>query len=127
MDDKDLNIPITKGISSPNVDFQDTNFLPKLEYELTKHGSGNLFKEFHDQPMTTMLTLLSLCHTVVTENYNDYENLKEIAYNASSPDDLALVSFADEVGGFQYLGKDDDQILSVRIRHTSQIIKYKLL
>lgn len=50
--------------------------------------------------MTTVLTVLSLCHTVVIENFKDKQNSNEIVYNASSPDDLALVCFANEIGGF---------------------------
>lgn len=42
--------------------------------------------------------LLSLCHTVITE-----EKDGNIVYNASSPDELALINFA-RYCGFEYLG-----------------------
>lgn len=42
--------------------------------------------------------LLGLCHTVITETRDN-----EVIYNASSPDELALVNFA-KFCGYKYLG-----------------------
>lgn len=44
---------------------------------------------------------MSVCHTVVTDDSED------TPYNASSPDELALISFAADIAGFQYIGKND--------------------
>lgn len=44
------------------------------------------------------LTALSVCHTVVCDNEGD-----EVVYQSSSPDELALVQGAKEVG-FELLG-----------------------
>jgi hypothetical protein len=59
--------------------------------------------------------LLSLCHTVVTENFKDSEG-EDVAYSASSPDDLALVCFSKEIGNFNYIGRDDEQIMSIYLK-----------
>ena len=45
---------------------------------------------------------LAICHTVLTEEKNG-----EIIYNASSPDELALLNFAKFVG-CEYEGTDDN-------------------
>lgn len=63
---------------------------------------------------------LSLCHTIITEEKAN----NEIVYNASSPDELALVNFAKYVG-FAYIGIDSDQNLLVKA--FNKIHKYKLL
>lgn len=60
------------------------------------------------------LTLLSVCHTVVTD--------EEGSYNASSPDELALISFASDIGGFQYIGKNDEQVMEVKIKETGEVL-----
>jgi magnesium-transporting ATPase (P-type) len=68
------------------------------------------------------LSILSLCHTVITEKVED-----KINYNASSPDELALVSFANEIGGFCFLGKNDENIMTIRVETTGEVLSYKLL
>ena len=65
------------------------------------------------------LFCLSLCHTIITE---DKDN--EMIYNASSPDELALVNFARLVG-YQYYGMDGDQ--NMLVNANNQIHKFKLL
>ena len=45
---------------------------------------------------------LALCHTVIVEEKNG-ENI----YNASSPDELALVNGA-KYFGYEFLGRDED-------------------
>lgn len=61
---------------------------------------------------------LSLCHTIIVE-YED-GNRK---YNASSPDELALVMGA-KFCGFEYLGMEEN-IMSVEYKNKK--FKYKLL
>ena len=73
--------------TTESVDFEDRNFMHDLSEELIDAS------QFH--PMTTALSILSLCHSVMVENHEN-----GIRYSANSPDDLALVSFAKEVGGF---------------------------
>ena len=62
---------------------------------------------------------LSLCHTIITEKKNG-----EIIYNASSPDELALVNCA-KFCGFEYMGTDENDNLLVE--HKNVTFKYKLL
>jgi phospholipid-transporting ATPase len=68
------------------------------------------------------MSVLSLCHTVITELVDGKVN-----YNASSPDELALVSFASDIAGFEYQGKDDENIMTLFIKRTGEFLRYKLL
>ena len=65
-----------------NVDFRDRNFFDHLD---KTHKNYQNLKDF--------LFELAICHTVLTEEKNG-----EIIYNASSPDELALLNFAKFVG-----------------------------
>lgn len=56
-----------------------------------------------------MLTHLSLCHTVV----NEVKDNKSF-YNASSPDELALVNAA-KYFNFTFIGRDDDNNIEISI------------
>lgn len=51
--------------------------------------------------------MLALCHTILTFKKNE-----QIAYSASSPDELALVNFASFLG-IKYLGKDEKDIITI--------------
>ncbi len=51
--------------------------------------------------------LLALCHTIITE-----EKDNELIYNASSPDELALINFA-KYAGFYYKGMDEKNVMTV--------------
>jgi len=62
---------------------------------------------------------LGVCHTIITETLNG-----QIVYNASSPDELALVNFAKYVG-CEYLGMDEDGRMQVSFKNV--IHKYRLL
>lgn len=68
------------------------------------------------------MSILSLCHTVITERTDD-----RIIYNASSPDELALVSFASDIAGFCYEGKNDENIMTIHVKYTNEKLRYKLL
>ena len=72
-----------------NVNFED----PKFEQHLDpSHENSKTLRKF--------LEALGLCHTVIT----DYKTTKEgehfIQYNATSPDELALVNGARHLGFF---------------------------
>lgn len=54
---------------------------------------------------------LALCHTIITEELDG-----KLCYNASSPDELALVNFA-KFTGYEYLGTDEHNYMSVRINN----------
>jgi len=65
-----------------------------------------------------MITL-ALCHTVITEVIED-----KIIYNASSPDELALLNFAKFLG-YEFLGIDDHN--NMEIRYEEEVFKYSLV
>jgi len=56
------------------------------------------------------LRFLGLCHTILVEKGED----GEIIYNASSPDELALVNFARYVG-YKFVGIDAENIITLEI------------
>jgi phospholipid-transporting ATPase len=64
-----------------------------------------------------MLTHLALCHSIVVDD-------KSGKYNASSPDELALVNAA-KFFGYQYISKDENGVLSITVH--GKLRKYKLL
>ena len=65
------------------------------------------------------LTHLAICHTVVAEAKDG-----KILYNASSPDELALVNCGKYFGYF-FKGRDDDNNIEVEVNGKSVI--YQLL
>lgn len=72
------------------------------------------------QNIVDFLTHLGVCHTVVAEAKND----GNIVYNASSPDELALVNAA-KYFGYYFKGRDDDNNIEVEI--LGQSIRFQLL
>jgi phospholipid-transporting ATPase len=83
------NVPDDKRIrideNGKEVGYYDFN---RLLANRTMHSTGPVIQEF--------LTLLAVCHTVIPE-VNE-ENPNEIIYQASSPDEAALVSGARTLG-----------------------------
>lgn len=66
-----------------------------------------------------MLLNLALNHSVLISNKNDTIN-----YNASSPDELALVNGANYLGA-QFIQRDDDNILTVKCEE--EVLKFEML
>lgn len=56
--------------------------------------------------------MLSITHTIICENKDN-----QVIYNASSPDELALVNFA-KFSGFEYLGIDEEGRICVNIMNS---------
>jgi phospholipid-transporting ATPase len=50
-----------------------------------------------------MMEILSVCHTVVVEDKKG-----KLSYNASSPDELALVNGAKYLG-YNFINRDEDE------------------
>lgn len=96
-----------KGIT--NVNFEDE--------QLTQH-MANPFHE-NNQSIMKMLEVLAVCHTVVVE-----EKKGQVSFNASSPDELALVNGAKFLG-FSFKGRDDED--NILVESNGKIVKYKLL
>lgn len=57
------------------------------------------------------LMMLSICHTVITDMKDG-----KLVYNATSPDELALLNFARFVG-FEFTGTDENNIKRVRFNN----------
>lgn len=100
----------TKRTSSPadipNVEFDDPSFDPAF----AQPGKGNY------EAIERMLTNLAVNHTVQVETkYQDSKG--NIIYNASSPDELALVNGARYLG-ITYIGRDttDNNIYNISFR-----------
>jgi len=66
-----------------------------------------------------MIFFLSFCHTIILDE-------KKGLYNASSPDELALVNAAKQFG-FEFKGKDADDNYSVLDKINGKFLNYKLL
>ena len=64
--------------------------------------------------------MLGVCHTIVVE-----EKKGLIVYNASSPDELALVNAAKHFG-FTFTGRDDDNNVTIMDEKNGEL-KYNLL
>lgn len=92
-----------------NVDFRDLSLFQAL-----KTPSND-----QHEKIKRALFLLATCHTVIVEAKED-----EICYNASSPDELALINFA-RFCGVTYSGIDENNDLIVDF--TGRLLKCKLL
>lgn len=61
------------------------------------------------------MLMLALCHTIITDKKYDKKLDKEvIEYNASSPDELALLNFAKYMG-FEFISNEDN-VMTVKIQ-----------
>lgn len=66
------------------------------------------------------MRFLGLCHTILVENGDN----GELIYNASSPDELALVNFARYVG-YKFIGIDSENVMTIEVDNKSY--RYELL
>ena len=62
---------------------------------------------------------LAVCHTIIAEPKD-----KQLVYNASSPDELALVNFAKFVGS-EFIGMDEDNNMEINFK--GKTMKFRLL
>jgi phospholipid-transporting ATPase len=101
-----------------NVNFSDPKFDRHYE-DPDSEESEAIFE---------MLEALGVCHTVIAEKKKDHKG-SYIVYNASSPDELALVNGARSLG-FAFRERDEDGALVVDVQRPGmkkQVLKYKLL
>ena len=94
-----------------NVDFKDRNFFSDMENSSSPNHNAVHMALLH----------LSLCHTTLCELSSN----NEFIYNASSPDELALVNYA-KYCGYEFQGKDEENYMSVRMPD-GHIRKFELL
>jgi phospholipid-transporting ATPase len=101
----DSNVQVTDCVEKDvtNFNFYDENISKHLIDK--SHENYDFIERF--------MTHLAICHTVVSE----VKNGKTI-YNASSPDELALVNAA-KYFGYKFLGRDDDNNIEVSINGKS--------
>lgn len=92
-----------------NVNFQDA----RAQEHILNPQSGNF--NYANQ----FVEILSICHTVIVE-----EKDGKSIYNASSPDELALVNAA-KFFGYTFVGRDEDSNMLVQVGGRER--KYKLL
>ena len=63
------------------------------------------------------MEILSVCHTVIAEK-SKHSKSDQLSYNASSPDELALVNAAKYFGYF-FKGRDDDDNMIVELKNST--------
>lgn len=83
VDQVDPDRKAREGIDDPTQQYS----FEQLKQHLKSHPTANVINEF--------LTLLAVCHTVIPERQDDSD---EIVYQASSPDEGALVKGASSLG-----------------------------
>lgn len=110
--DQPSGIEYKPGVT--NVNFDDVDLYAQLDNP--RHPNHQHIKRF--------LTALGLCHTVITDTKIDDDGTPYTIYNASSPDELALVNGARHLG-FAFLNRDDDG--NMVCEAWGEEIRYKLL
>lgn len=90
-----------------NVDFRDINFF-------------NILNEQNNIEVNEMLLSIALCHTILAE----IKPNGELVYNATSPDELALVNWA-RFCGVEFRGIDENNCMIVDFRGKNFV--YELL
>ena len=77
-----------------------------------------------------MIEVLGVCHTVIAEPKTDKNGKQYISYNASSPDELALVNGARSLG-FAFRERDEEGDIVIDFEppgtNKAEVLKYKLL
>jgi magnesium-transporting ATPase (P-type) len=99
-----------------NVNFDDDKFFEHMNN--TEHENHENIKRY--------IECLGLCHTVITEEKTNDKGEKYILYNASSPDELALVNAARHFG-FSFKERDDDSNMIIESKLAGTNLKYTLL
>jgi phospholipid-transporting ATPase len=95
-----LNMDHDDGEEVSNVNFDDAQFY--------QH-----FRDSHSENYTQIervLLNLAICHTIIIENKNGKLN-----YNASSPDELALVNAA-RFFGVKYVERDEENNIFIEFK-----------
>ena len=92
-----MDVKKAKDLGITNVNFEDEFIHVQLKNE---HHPNHYYA-------AKMMEILSVCHTVVVEDKNG-----KLSYNASSPDELALVNGAKYLGyNFKRRDEDDNVVI----------------
>jgi phospholipid-transporting ATPase len=87
-----------------NVCFEDPTF--DSHYKNKSHENY--------QNICDLIDCLGICHTVIAQKKQDASGAEYVAYNASSPDELALVNGARYLGfAFRERDEEGDMIIDV--------------
>jgi len=90
-----------------NVDFRDKTFFDILKNE--NHP--------HHQEIRKCLFFLSICHTVIAEQKEN-----DVIYNASSPDELALINFA-KFCGVKFMGTSENNEILIEFQNRVHVFR----
>ena len=110
--DKPENIDYAPGVT--NVNFYDEDLNEQLNNP--SHSNHANIKRF--------LEAVGLCHTIITDKKKTKEGVEYTVYNASSPDELALVNGARHLG-FEFVDRNDEG--DMVCKSWGEERKYKLL
>jgi magnesium-transporting ATPase (P-type) len=88
-----------------NVCFEDPTF--DEHYGNPRHEN---YKNICD-----LITCLGICHTVIAEKKKEKDGKEYVAFNASSPDELALVNGARYLG-FAFRERDEEGTMIVDVK-----------
>jgi len=99
-----------------NVNFDDDTFFEHMNDP--SHENHENIKRY--------IECLGLCHTVITEDKVSPAGENFVLYNASSPDELALVNAA-RFFGFAFKERDDDSNMVIESKLAGVNLKYELL
>ncbi|KAI9280041.1 hypothetical protein BY458DRAFT_430915 [Sporodiniella umbellata] len=97
------NVPSSDNHVYDYKDFSDRHSFSQLEKHLENSSSSTTINEF--------LTSLMTCHTVIPETNQKDET---IVYQASSPDESALVNGANNIFGYKFIARRPHSILCLR-------------
>lgn len=104
----------------PHVSFHDKYF-------------WNDWKTDEEGNITNMVLSLALCHTSVSEPNKDVQResdadapIIDLNYQASSPDELAVV-YAAKYFGYVFLERKDDNIIEIYNKKKHQTLRFRLL
>ncbi|CAF1486017.1 unnamed protein product, partial [Rotaria sordida] len=104
------NVMVFKQCTIGGIMYGSGNVAEFSSYELLKnleqHNTSDQIREY--------LTLLATCHTVVPENKMHADSLNDIVYQASSPDEYALVTATKDMGVVFFRRTPDSVIISFR-------------
>lgn len=111
------DVEYPKSGSSDFVDDSTPNFIMKSVAHVDFEDPFFFNKIPVDEDIQEILLLLSTCHSIMIYNNN---------YNASSPDELALVNFGKKCG-YEFLGKDKHNNILVKVMGNDKCFKLRHL
>ena len=110
LDESNIN---NKIIDSSEEENDDNNSLNNnLDYNMNENNSNknNLQKLSQDDFLDLFMTAISTCHSAII-NEKEFETNKKLEYQASSPDEVAILNFARKYKYIFYGRKDNNKII----------------